>query len=181
MILVFGKCARSFRLRVLALVNANGVKEMLAELSESTLKSEPVNTEAFIEPKPEVPPGRVICLPASDEADEITAAMLAQLLEQGGYVVISFPPGPDLLHTVQLLKPAVGDVFCISSLPPFAFTNARTLSRQLRTHFPKTRIIVGVWGFAGETDRALERFHAPRPDLLVTSLEQAVLAVTEPG
>ena len=107
--------------------------------------------------------------------------MLAQLLEQGGCVVISFPPGPDLLHTVQLLKPVVGDVFCISSLPPFAFTNARALSRQLRAHFPKTRIIVGVWGFSGETERALERFHAPRPDQLVTSLEQAVLAVTAPG
>ena len=161
------------------------VKEMLAELSENTLKAEPVNTEAAPvnteAAKPELPPGRVICLPASDEADEVTAAMLAQLLEQGGCVVISFPPGPDLLHAVQLLKPAVGDVFCISSLPPFAFTNARALSRQLRTHFPKTRIIVGVWGFTGETERALERFHAPRPDQLVTSLEQAVLAVTAPG
>jgi predicted PurR-regulated permease PerM len=161
------------------------VKEMLTELSENTPKSEPVNTEAAPlnteAAKPKLPLGRVICLPAGDEADEIAAAMLAQLLEQGGCVALSFPLDPDLLHAVQLLEPAVGDVFCISSLPPFAFTQARTLSRQLRARFPKIRLIVGVWGFTGETERALERFHAPRPDQLVTTLEQAVLAVTAPA
>jgi len=141
------------------------IKEMLAELSE--------NADAAVEARSASPAGRMICLPASDEADEITAAMLAQLLERAGCLAVSFPVDPDLLHLLQALEPAVDDVFYISALPPFAFAHARTLSVQLRTRFPRTRIVVGVWGFTGETERALERFQAPRPDQLVTSLEQA--------
>jgi hypothetical protein len=62
-------------------------------------------------------------------------------------------------------------------LPPFAFSHARTLSRKLRGVFRSTRIVVGVWGFSDDVNTALERFQAPRPDQLVTTLEQAVAAV----
>lgn len=34
---------------------------------------------------------RILCLPAHDRADEITASMLAQLLEQKGSAALSFP------------------------------------------------------------------------------------------
>jgi methanogenic corrinoid protein MtbC1 len=122
----------------------------------------------------------VICIPAADEADEIGAAMLSQLLELRGCVALSFPVDPDLLHLVQVLEPSADDVICVSALPPFAFSDAKTLSRQLRARFPRTKLVVGVWGFAGETERALERFQAPRPNHLVTTLEQALLAVAVP-
>lgn len=149
------------------------IKEMLAELSEAKPQSDPVDTEAATEVKSAVPAGRMICLPANDEADEIAAAMLAQLLERAGCMALAFPVDPDLLHLLQVLEPAVDDVFYVSALPPFAFAQARTMSVQLQTRFPRTRIVVGVWGFTGETEQALERFQAPRPDQLVTSLEQA--------
>jgi hypothetical protein len=170
------------------------MKEMLAELPDYTLQPGPVNAgadtpantesvnqEAVVEAKLEWPAGRVICIPANDEADEITAAMLAQLLELGGCVALSFPVDADLLHLVQLLEPSVDDVICISALPPFAFSHAKNLSRQLRARFPRTKVVVGVWGFAGETDRALERFQPPRPDHLVTTLQQALTAIGVPA
>ena len=50
--------------------------------------------------------GRVFCIPASDEADEITAAMLAQLLEQAGYASIAFSMDPSLQQAVELMDPA---------------------------------------------------------------------------
>jgi hypothetical protein len=161
------------------------MKEMLAELPDYSLK-DPVKTEAALEPlamepKAEWPAGRAICIPANDEADEISAAMLAQLLELGGCVALSFPVDPGLLELVQVMEPSVDDVICISSLPPFAFSHAKTLSRQMRARFPRTKLVVGVWGFSGETERALERFQAPRPDHLVTTLEQALLAVAMPA
>ena len=40
--------------------------------------------------------------------------------------------------------------------------------------FPRTRVIIGVWGFAGDTERALQRFQPSRPAKLVTSLADAV-------
>ncbi len=106
--------------------------------------------------------------------------MLALLLEHSGCVVLPFTPDPGL-QQVAFVRPAADDVFCISALPPFAFAHARTLSHQLRSRFPGIRIIVGVWGFAGETDRAMERFQTPRPDKLVTSLADAIQEVLNPA
>src|SRR5439155_9313003 len=117
--------------------------------------------------------------PASDEADEITAAMLAQLLEQAGNTAISFSLDPNLQHTIELMDPGAGDIFCISALPPFAFARARILSRQLQQRFPRTKMIIGVWGFTGDTEHALKRFHPSSPDKLVTSLADAVKFVVD--
>jgi hypothetical protein len=148
------------------------VKEMLAEFSEQTLRIEP------IEHSPAAFSGRVICLPASDEADEISAAMLAQLLEQAGCAALAFPLDSSLQHSVSLVAPDEKDVFIISALPPFAFARARTLGRQLQVRFPRTKLVIGVWGFTGDIETALQRFQPSRPDKLVTSLADAVKFVT---
>lgn len=156
------------------------IKEMLADLPDSASDSVSENVEASPETKAALPAGRVICIPARDEADEICAAMLSQLLELGGCNNVSFPLDSDLLHLMQSLELSQDDVICVSALPPFALSHAKTVCRQLRTQFPRTRIILGVWGFAGDAERALERFQAPRPDCLVTTLEQAISAVLVP-
>jgi predicted PurR-regulated permease PerM len=139
------------------------IKEMLAEFSEQTLRLEPA-----------APAGRAICLPASDEADEITAAMLAQLLEQAGCAALAFPLDSSLHNSVGLLDPDEKDVFFISALPPFAFARARVLARHLQSRFPRTKLVIGVWGFTGDLEKALQRFQPSRPDKLVTTLADAV-------
>jgi hypothetical protein len=106
--------------------------------------------------------------------------MLALLLEHSGSIVVTLMPDASL-QQLAFVQPAKDDVFCISALPPFAFAHARTLSHELRMRFPAIRIVVGVWGFAGETERAMERFQTPRPDKLVTSLADAIQAVTHPA
>jgi len=153
------------------------IKEMLAELPDHSSKPAGVSAEGGGDARREWPKGRVICIPASDEADEISASMLSQLLELSGCAALSFPVDPEMLQLMQVLEPSADDVICISSLPPFALSNAKTLSRQLRTRFPLTRLVVGVWGFAGDAKLALERFQPPRPDQLVTSLQEAVTSV----
>jgi len=156
------------------------VREMLAELAERAVRAALADVEAAGEAKPAPACGRIFCIPASDEADEVTAAMLALLLEHSGCMVLAFTLDPSL-QQLAFVQPAADDVFCISALPPFAFAHARTLSHQLRVRFPKIRIVVGVWGFAGDTERAMERFQAPRPDQLVTSLADAIQAVLNPA
>jgi hypothetical protein len=81
------------------------------------------------------------------------------------------------------VEPAANDVFCISSVPPFAFTHARTLNRQLRAKFPRAKVLVGVWGFSGEIERAVQRFQPTPPDKLVNSLADALdyLGVSRPA
>jgi predicted PurR-regulated permease PerM len=150
------------------------VKEMMAEFSERMLRPEPG------EHSPAAFAGRVICLPASDEADEIGAAMLAQLLEQAGCAVLTFPLDASLQYSVGLVAPDEKDVFFISALPPFAFAGAITLGRQLQTHFPQTKLVIGVWGFTGDIEKALQRFQPSRPDRLVATLAEAVKCIV-PG
>jgi len=140
------------------------IREMMAEFSERT------QSEKGLEPAA----GRVFCVPASDQADELTAAMLAQLLDQAGQAAISFSLDDSLEHSLGLMNPGEADTFCISALPPFAFARARTLSRDLQLRFPRTKVVIGVWGFAGDTERALQRFQPGRPAKLVTSLTDAV-------
>ena len=42
-------------------------------------------------------------------------------------------------------------------------------------------MIVGIWGFTGNTERAVHRFRPARPDQLVTSLAQAVELIAHAG
>jgi methanogenic corrinoid protein MtbC1 len=163
------------------------IKEMIAEFSEQTASSEPADpdnsTDDETVSKPAATAGRVLCLPVNDEADEIAAAMLAQLLELAGRPAVSLPLDPSLQHLTAIVEPARSDVFCISALPPFAFAHARTLSRLLQVRFPRIRIVIGVWGFTGDTELALQRFQPKRPDKLLTSLGDAVayFAVSTPA
>ena len=108
-----------------------------------------------VEPSEEAGPPRpthsckVLCLPARDEADEIVATMLCQLLERAGHEVQCIPLGPtvEMLAQVKDEKP---DVICISALPPFAIPHARSLYTKLRAQAPKVKIDVGLWGFSGD-------------------------------
>jgi hypothetical protein len=117
--------------------------------------------------------GRVFCVPAVDEADEITASMLAQLLERVGIPAIVFPIGETINSMFTHIELQPQDVICLSALPPFAFAQARTSARQLKIKFPKAKVVVGVWGFAGDVQQALDRFEKP-PDRILTSLADAI-------
>ena len=62
------------------------INEMIVEFSEYQLADTAAIADAADHPN-----HRILCLPAHDRADEITAAMLAQLLEQKGFATLSFP------------------------------------------------------------------------------------------
>ena len=119
---------------------------------------------------------RIICLPANDQADEITAAMLSQVLERAGYPVLCLPVAgsvPDAVELIAGIVPQSGDVVCISALPPFALLNARSMAKRLRQQFPELTIIVGLWTFT-LSERAAERFGQAFVDTVVTTLTDAV-------
>jgi predicted PurR-regulated permease PerM len=117
---------------------------------------------------------RIFCLPANDQADEITSSMLSQLLERAGHGVVSLPVGSSFEEILTYLPPEPQDVVCISAVPPFAFAQSQALCQRIRMHLPEVRILAGIWGFEGELDKAAERFGSTRPDSVVASLAQAV-------
>jgi len=128
----------------------------------------------------ERPQNRILLLPAHDRADELTAAMLAQVLEQKGFTTLSFPgTGPSPNELLALMDARLSDVVCISALPPYAFAPAQNLCKQIRERFPKVKVMVCVWGFTGDTQKAKSRFERTQPDRLSTSLAEAVEHVHE--
>ena len=155
------------------------IAEMIAEFSEYQLVDS--SSEEDCAPLPDAAEhARIICLPAHDRADEITAAMLAQLLEQKGLAVLSFPiAGPSLNEWITLIEAGRSDVVCISALPPYAFAPARAMCKQIRERFPTIKVVVCIWGFSGDANKARARFERTRPDRLSTSLAQAVEHVQE--
>ena len=77
------------------------------------------------------------------------------------------------------MNPAENDTFCISALPPSRLRAPEALSRELQMRYPRAKVIIGVWGFTGDTERAMQRFQPSRPHKLVTSLADAVKFVVE--
>jgi hypothetical protein len=107
------------------------------------------------------------------------AAMLAQILEQKGFATLSFALGTSLNDCLASIPSEPGDVVCISALPPYAFAPARAMCKQIREHFPKLKVVVCVWGFNGDTQKAMVRFERTQPDRLSTSLAEAVAHIQE--
>ncbi len=141
------------------------VREMVNESGQHVHKAEGSGS---------VPGSRCLCVPANDESDEISAAMLAQLLAAEGHLAVVLGNDEGLPRSIRMIAPTADDVICICALPPFAFAPARRLNLQLRRRFPKVRIIIGIWGFTGDATRAIQRFEPGAPEQLVTSLASAI-------
>jgi hypothetical protein len=152
------------------------INEFIAELADHGM--EEVSMEA---PRPgKRPQVQVVCVPASDRADETTAAMLAQLLEFAGYATVLFPVPNSPGDVLDLLSRQECDIVCISALPPFALLSARALTKRLRRSFPELRIVVGLWSFSGGGAQAEERLEAAFRVEVVTTLAQALERIQSP-
>jgi len=151
------------------------INEMVVEFSEYQL----ADTTAIADTG-DRPNHRIVCLPAYDRADEIMAAMLAQILDQNGFATLSFPLlGSSLNECLSSIDSGPGDIVCISALPPYAFAPARAMCKQIRERFPKLKVVICVWGFSGDSQKAMARFERTQPDRLSTSLAEAVEHVQE--
>lgn len=121
---------------------------------------------------------RVICVPAADKADELTAAMLSNLLEKANVPVVCLPLDADT-GTLDALRPECRDIICVSALPPFALLSARSVTKKLREKHPDIPIIVGLWRTADDNADYRERLRRALNVEVVTSLASAVDLITK--
>jgi predicted PurR-regulated permease PerM len=114
----------------------------------------------------------VICIPARDDADDLVAMMLAQLLDRQGQHAQSLQIGTtDMLSQVTEFNP---QFVCISALPPFALSHARALYTKLRSHSPKLKILVCLWHFEGDLAKIAMRLRLADDRSLFTTLPQVL-------
>jgi predicted PurR-regulated permease PerM len=124
-------------------------------------------------------PGRVVCLPASDRADEIAGAMLSQLLSSSGIPVICLPASDSNGDVLQQLSVDSNDLLFVSALPPFALLSSRTTCRKLRERFPDLTIILGLWSMTSESETYEERLSKAFGVEVVHTMTQAAERIAE--
>lgn len=110
----------------------------------------------------------VACLPARDQADEVVARMLVQVLRQCG-------GRAEVRHDLN----SRNELAVISALPPFAVIHARSLCKRLRAEHPEARILLCVWGSQTSADVIRERLGTSCSDWVATSFETALQVLTE--
>jgi predicted PurR-regulated permease PerM len=118
----------------------------------------------------------VLCIPARDEADEIAALMLAQLLNKKGVTARALSAHALASECLQEVDQGQTRLACIVAVPPLGYTHARYLCRRLRSQFPALKLVAAIL-----TERDVEEIKNRKPaipaDELVTSLKQAVTAI----
>ncbi len=119
---------------------------------------------------------RLACVPAEDLADELGAQMFAQLVGRGDTpTVLEYDlPRAEMLSRVAEL--GAEQVF-ISALAPYSYVQIRELCRDLRAHFPGTRIVVALWDLRAEAERLRRRLTLAGADEVVATLQEAVRVV----
>lgn len=115
----------------------------------------------------------IVCIPARDEADDVVAMMLAQLLERKGRRAQSIPIGTTakMLSQVAELNPGV---VCISALPPLAMQHTRALYAKVCTQSPDLFIAVCLWQFEGDPQKSAVRLKLAKGHGFFTTLPQVL-------
>lgn len=116
----------------------------------------------------------VLCIPAMDEADEVVAAMLAQLLRRRGLAARVLEARLSSLESMELVaREKVGSV-CVSTVPPHAILHAGYVCRRLRNRFAQLPIIAGLWGVDTRQEGVRARLAAIPANATVSLLGEAV-------
>jgi len=152
--------------------------ELVAELSEYNDKAVTAVSSGLENPEDKC---AVICIPAAanDQADELTAMMLAQLLERNSHHTLLLSPTSVTAEVLSKLAEEQRTVICISALPPFAFTATRTLCQQLRQYLPHNRIVIGMWNSEPSARKGVEHFGVGRPDAVFNTLAEVLAQIEE--
>jgi len=124
----------------------------------------------------QAPARNVLCASVRDNADEIAAVMLMQLLERGGHTAraLTTRRPAEILAEVAATKP---DIVFLSAIPPYSVSVARSLYRKLRAQEPQLPIEIGLWEYTGDAALAAKQISRGESDHLCTTLAQAVALV----
>ena len=118
----------------------------------------------------------ITCIPARDEGDEIMGMMLGHLSNRAGYNAQVIVPA-SVEDMMEEASEQHCEVIYVSALPPYSVYNTRRLYKKLRVRFPKSRIGISLWGFAGNLEVMRTRLGIAEADMIVNGLSEAVSQV----
>jgi predicted PurR-regulated permease PerM len=118
---------------------------------------------------------KIMCLPAGDEADELTALMLEHLLRAQGFQVQTAAVESLSSELLAEVESSEARIVFISALPPGALIAARYLCKRVSSRWPKIPVIVGLWNATGNVNFARERLESCGNSKVVTSYAEALV------
>ena len=121
----------------------------------------------------------VVCVAVRDDSDEIIAVMLAQMLQRAGHSVRTVPLGSADRMLAEAFKLAP-EVVCLSALPPYAMSYARGIYEALRACQSELEIIIALWNYTGDLEKAAKVITGEEGNQICTTLAQAVQRVGLP-
>jgi predicted PurR-regulated permease PerM len=133
----------------------------LAGIGESSTDSAPESGSPYVE-----------CVPARDEADEIAAIMLVQLLRNRGISAKALPSGFLAGESLEIIGRERPRVTCVLAVPPLGYMHARYLCRRFRAQFQKLKLVVAILT-EGDIDELKSRQPTIPADEMACSLKQA--------
>jgi hypothetical protein len=130
------------------------------------------------EAHPAAPNGEadVLCVPARDEADEIAALMLEQLLNKRGISATVLSCAGLLGECIQEVDKRKPRLVCVAAVPPFGYVHARYLCRRLRDRFPELKIVAAILT-EGDVSEIKKRQPPVQAHEIGASLTQALAAI----
>jgi predicted PurR-regulated permease PerM len=119
---------------------------------------------------------KVVCIPIADETDELTALMLAQVLNGEGIRSIATPLRRlnEAILSVTAVKP---ELVILCGLPPVAMTRLQWLFRGLRARNPEAKILVTLPNFVDDIPEAARAVSEVENVPVLTSLSQTMAEV----
>lgn len=119
----------------------------------------------------------VLCVPARDAADELTAKMLEKALAERGIASESLSAGGSPREVAERFAKLPEAVICVCALPPNALLHTRSLWRELRARCPRHRILICLWDDSLDEKSVRERIGRIPAEALTRSLKQAAEAL----
>lgn len=154
--------------------NTRGLIEGLVERAPSNGTGQPAREDADpVAPRASYGDAGVLCVPARDEADELAALMLAQLLTMKGISARAVSVKAPAAEAINEIRTNKVSTVCISSVPPFAVTPARQICNRIKQEFPQVKVVVGIWTQATGT-QVSNRLGSSSPDGVASRLAEAV-------
>ncbi len=117
---------------------------------------------------------RVLCIPAADQADELAAGLLRDVLHDSGANTQISSANSLAGEALEIAARVMPHIICISALPPGAAIHARYLCKKMREHFPTATLMVGLWNAQGDVQQTAERLQNCGASIVVTSLAQGL-------
>ena len=161
------------------------IGELVAELTDYRQKevAEPARPARLPSRTTDEEDFAIVCISASDQADELTSQMLVQLMERASHQTLLLSAGSVSGEILDSLANEPNTVVFISALPPFAFSQARAICQRVRSHLPENRIVIGLWSPTEDPEATpeltIERFGNGKPNVVVNTLAQALQQVKQ--